>query len=454
MINHPQNAKEFLKNTDRAKWHDETLWMVRKKRDLSREKIPEWEDLRELASRIKGHTLSNLDQYLVKFEERAIANGVEVHWAKDDKEHNAIVLKILKENKAKTLVKSKSMLTEECGLNEYLEGKDISVVETDLGELIIQLAKEHPSHIVMPAIHKKKREISDLFAKTLRTEVGNEDPQYLTEAARLFLRNKFKEATVALTGANFGIAETGSTVVCTNEGNADMGVHAANVHIVSMGIEKVIPKIAHLGVFLRLLARSATGQLITAYTSIYTRPRVNAKMHIILVDNGRTVQLGRDKFIKSLYCIRCGACMNTCPVYRRSGGHSYGTTVPGPIGSILSPGKDLRKFSTLPFASTLCGSCTDVCPVKIDIHEQLYQWRQEISKSGNLPFIKKLIMKVASKLMVFPSVYNTVTYLVRFSQRNWKWFGNDLIMQPWTKYRFFKRPEKYSFREWYLKNKK
>lgn len=385
---HADAAADFLKDTERSHWHDDTLWHVRSKRDASAEKIPEWEQLRTLASQIKDHVLSNLDTLLLQFEKNAKANGIEVLWAKDAQEHNEHVLRILEENQVKQLVKSKSILTEECGLNHFLEDKGYDVVDTDLGERIIQFNKQVPSHIVMPAIHLKKKEIGDIFHKHLGTDAGADDPQYLTEAARQHLRQKFIQAHAAITGVNFGIAETGGFVVCTNEGNADMGTHLADIHIACMGIEKLVPRAADLGVFLRLLARSATGQSITNYNSHFHRPRKDKKMYLILVDNGRTKQLGREDFRNSLKCIRCGACMNTCPIYRRSSGFSYNSTVPGPIGSILSPGMDLKKHSTLPFASTLCGSCSDVCPVKINIHEQLYKWRQVITKEGLLNRLK------------------------------------------------------------------
>ena len=229
------------------------------------------------------------------------------------------------------------------------------------------MAKEPPSHIVLPCIHKKKEEIGELFHEHLGTPAGVSDPQILTETARQHLREVFLTRKVALTGVNFAVAETGEFVVCTNEGNADMGAHLSEVHIASMGIEKIIPKREHLGVFLRLLTRSATGQPITTYSSHYKKPRPGQEMHIVIVDNGRSIQLGREDFRNSLKCIRCGACMNTCPVYRRSGGHSYHNAISGPIGSILAPNLDMEKYADLPFASTLCGSCSNVCPVKIDI---------------------------------------------------------------------------------------
>ena len=451
-MSHPVQAAEFLQDAAKAKWHDETLWFVRDKRDKISHTIPEWERLRELASKIKDNVLGNLDIYLEDFERNATKNGIKVHWAKDAEEHNAIVLSILQEKNCKAIVKSKSILTEECHLNPYLEKSGIEVVDTDLGERIVQFLNQPPSHIVLPAIHLKKGEISDLFHEKLNTEKGNDDPTYLTQAARVHLREKFLGAKVAITGVNFGIAETGEFVVCTNEGNADMGVHLADVHIACMGIEKIIPKRQHLSVFLRLLARSATGQSITNYTSHFRSPAAGREMHIILVDNGRTAQLGRETFRNSLKCIRCGACMNTCPIYRRSGGFSYESTVPGPIGSILSPGLDMKKYSTLPFASTLCGSCSDVCPVKINIHEQLYAWRQEITKAqGTSP--KSLSMSLGNGIFKSPLAYKISGTLMRAALKT---LPDSLIYNPLNAYgksRDLPELPKESFKDWYKKNR-
>ena len=314
-LSHSAAAEIFNKDEERTDWHDETLWFVREKRDKAVKQISEWEQLRTLGSDIKDHTLSNLDIYLAEFEKNAQANGIKIHWAIDAEEHNEIILGIIREQKVQQVVKSKSMLTEECHLNDYLAQRGIDVVDTDLGERIVQFRNEPPSHIVLPAIHLKKQDVSDTFHEFLGTEKGNNDPQYLTEAARQHLREKFIKSQLAITGVNFAIASTGGFVVCTNEGNADMGAHAAKIHVASMGIEKIIPKVEHLGVFLRLLARSATGQPITTYSSHFHQPRVGQQMHIIIVDNGRTKQLGRPDFRSSLKCIRCAACFNTCPVY-------------------------------------------------------------------------------------------------------------------------------------------
>ncbi|HKO78578.1 MAG TPA: lactate utilization protein B [Flavobacterium sp.] len=452
-LEHSEVAAIFNKDGKRVDWHDQTLWFVREKRDKAAFQIPEWELLRETASEIKNNVLSNIHDYLIEFESNANKNGVIVHWAADADEHNKIVHSIIEKHGVKQMVKSKSMLTEECHLNEYLSEKGIDVIDSDLGERIVQLRKEPPSHIVLPAIHLKKEDVSETFHEHLGTEKGNNDPQYLTEAARLHLRDTFLTRKVALTGVNFAIAETGEIVVCTNEGNADMGVHLADVHIACMGFEKIIPQRKHLGVFLRLLARSATGQPITTFSSHFKTPRNGKEMHIVIVDNGRSTQLGREDFRNSLKCIRCGACMNTCPVYRRSGGHSYHNAVAGPIGSILAPNLDMSKNADLPFASTLCGSCTNVCPVKIDIHDQLYKWRQVLVKEGHTPTTKTIAMKGMAAVLANPMVFNLAGKTGRFVMKNIPAVVNNSL-NPWYKQREMPAPPEESFREWYKKNAK
>jgi L-lactate dehydrogenase complex protein LldF len=454
MMSHAKKAAIFNKDEARTDWHDASLWMVRKKRDVAVSEIPEWEFLREFASDIKMHTLSKLDEYLEAFEKEATENGAIVHWAADAKEHNDIVLSILNKHQAKKMVKSKSMLTEECHLNDFLAANHIEVIDSDLGERIIQMLDQPPSHIVLPAIHLKKEEIGELFHKELHTEKGATDPQYLTEAARQHLREKFHTAQVALTGVNFGIAETGEVVVCTNEGNADMGVHLTPVQIHSMGIEKLIPRRSDLAVFTRLLARSATGQPFTVFTSHHRKPKKEGEMHIILVDNGRTTQLGKPDFRNSLKCIRCGACMNTCPIYRRSGGHSYESTIPCPIGSILTPGIDLKKYGNLPFASTLCGSCTDVCPVKIDIHDQLYKWRQIVSEAGLPEGGNKTLMGMLGSGLAAPQFFHRLGNLGRKMLRLFPGNERFLSFTIWTKDRNLPKAPVESFRDWYAKQTK
>lgn len=452
VIDHPNAAAAFNEDDERVEWHDRALWFVREKRDSAADQIPEWEELRELASQIKSHTLSKLDTYLTEFEARAAANGVQVHWARDADEHNAIVHSILDEREARFVVKSKSMLTEECGLNPYLEEHGIGVVDTDLGERIVQLSEDAPSHIVMPAIHFRKEQVSELFHEKLDTIAGSVDPTYLVQAACRSLRADFVQADAAVTGVNFAVAESGGIVVCTNEGNADLGVHLAPLHIACMGIEKIIPTFDDLAVFLRLLARSATGQPITVYTSHFHRPRPDQEMHIVIVDNGRSRHLSSAEFQNALKCIRCGACMNTCPVYRRSGGHSYGYTIPGPIGSILAPERDPGAHASLPFASTLCGSCSDVCPVKIDIHEQLYGWRQALARDRRLAREKGWMMRVAGFVFARPALYRFVGSMAR---RMLKLLPRKVIYAKanvWGRSRELPEPPQESFREWFAVN--
>jgi L-lactate dehydrogenase complex protein LldF len=450
---HAELSERFNLDEPRVDWHDKTLWFIREKRDKAAWLIPEWEQLREAASQIKNNVLSNLHDYLVQFEKNAKQNGITVHWAADAAEHNKIVHSILEANNVSKIVKSKSMLTEECHLNEYLGERGIEVIDTDLGERIVQLANEPPSHIVLPCIHWKKEEIGELFHQHLGTPKGNADPQFLTAAAREHLRQRFLTSRAAITGVNFGIAETGEIVVCTNEGNADLGVQLADIHIACMGIEKLIPQRKHLGIFLRLLARSATGQPITTYSSHFQKPRPGQAMHIVLVDNGRSERLGSNDFRNALKCIRCGACMNTCPVYRRSGGHSYQYAIAGPIGAILAPGIDMAKHADLPFASTLCGSCTNVCPVKIDIHDQLFKWRQVLVKNGHATTTKKVGMTMMTTVLSNPGIYRLSGAFGRWLMKRMPSLVNNRF-NPWFKQREMPDPPAESFRTWYKKNKR
>jgi len=344
-------------------------------------------------------------------------------------------------------VKSKSMLTEECGLNPYLEARGVEVVDTDLGERIVQLAAEPPSHIVMPAIHRKKEEIGELFHDKLGTPPGLSDPKVLTEAARQHLRKKFLGAQAGMTGVNFAIAETGGIVVVTNEGNADMGTSLPPLHIASMGIEKVIPRAQDLGVFLRLLARSATGQPVSSYTTHFHGPIRGGELHVVIVDNGRSDILGRETFRRSLSCIRCGACLNTCPVYRRSGGYSYSYLIPGPIGSVLGPQRDLAAHASLPFASSLCGSCSDVCPVKVDLHHELLALREEVRTRSVLPFGKRAAMSLASFVLRHPALYRASGRLLRWTLRASPSLARIGPGGVWARQRDLPEPPKRSFRE-------
>jgi len=448
---HPALAEAFIKDEERVDWHDGALWYIREKRDIASRQIPEWESLREAASEIKSNVISNLHNYLLQFENNLIKNGIIVHWADNAEEHNEIVYSILKAKEINQMVKSKSMLTEECQLNEYLAERGIDVINSDLGEYIQQIDNEPPSHIVLPCIHKRKEEIGELFHEHLGTEKGLSDPTLLTRVARKHLRNIFLSRRAALTGVNFAVAETGEYVVCTNEGNADMGAHLSEVQIASMGLEKLIPQKKHLGVFLRLLARSATGQPITIYSSHYKKPREGQEMHLILVDAGRTRQLGRADFKDSLKCIKCGACMNTCPVYRKSGGLSYHNTISGPIGAILAPNLDIKKHADLPYASTLCGSCSNVCPVKINIHEQLYKWRQVIVKEGYAANTKAMTMKAMAWTLSSPNTFTNAGKAGRWFLHNIPFVINNKF-NLWYKQREMPESPKESFAEWYAKS--
>lgn len=404
---HSKAAQQFLEKNKNAAWHDETFWSLRAKRDDMAKGLDEWEQLRDAASAIKRHTVTHLDKYLEQFSTNAEKNGVKVHWAKDADEFNSIVLSILKDHGVSKLVKSKSMLTEECEMNPYLEKHGIDVVETDLGERILQLMHKKPCHIVVPAVHITQEEVGHLFEEKLGSEKGNYDPTYLTYQARLSLRNEFMNAGAGMTGANFGVAATGDVVVCTNEGNADMSTSMPKLHIVAMGLEKVIPDYRSLAVFQRLLCRAATGQPTTSFTSHFRKARPGAEMHIVLVDNGRSDIIANSEHWETLKCIRCGSCMNTCPVYRRSGGYSYTYFIPGPIGINLGMLKNSTEYSDNVSACTLCCSCDNVCPVKVNLSEQIYRWRQNLDSLGKADPMKKAMSQGMEYLFDHPALYNT-----------------------------------------------
>lgn len=408
---HSIRAAKFLQDKKLEEWQDETLWQVREKRDKMSKQLPEWEQLREAAMNIKLYSNSHLHELLQEFEKNALANGAIVHWAKDADEFNSIVYDILHSHQVTKFIKSKSMLAEECDLNPYLIDKGIDVVESDLGERILQLMDLPPSHIVLPAIHIKREQVGKLFEEKMGTEKGNSDPTYLTHAARKNLRDKFIHAQAAMTGVNFAVASTGEVVVCTNEGNADMGTSQPKLQIAGMGLEKIVPNQESLGIFTRLLARSATGQPITTYTSHYRKPRRGGEFHIIIVDNGRSDILAKNEHIKTLNCIRCGACMNTCPVYRRSGGYSYTYFIPGPIGINLGMLKSEQKYYDNVSACSLCYSCSFVCPVKVDLAEQIYLWRQDLDRIGKADKMKKVMSGGMEFLMERPKLFNAALWM-------------------------------------------
>jgi L-lactate dehydrogenase complex protein LldF len=454
MKRHAALAARFLKDPERAHWHDEALWYVREKRDRLAQAVPGWEELRETAHAIKRHALANLPRYLEEFERNATARGAVVHYAVDAAEHNRLVLGILRAKDVTLVAKSKSMLTEECGLNGFLQANGVEVVETDLGERIIQFAGERPSHIVLPAIHKKKEEVGEIFHRYLGTAAGESDPTALARAARTHLREKFLAAPVGLSGVNFAVAETGAIVICTNEGNADLVTSLPDVHIAVMGVEKVIPKSRDLSVFLGLLSRSATGQPISAYTSHLLGPRPGQEMHIVIVDNGRSDILKKAKFHRAAFCLRCGACLNTCPVFRRSGGHSYNYVIPGPIGTILAPHRDLKRYKDMPFASSLCGSCSAVCPVKIDIHRQIVLWRNEVVEAGYLGRVKTLAFKGATAVMRRTRLFAAAGAVVRHAMRLAPRFLYNNRLTIWGKTRDLPKMPARSFRAQFKRYRK
>jgi L-lactate dehydrogenase complex protein LldF len=396
--------------------------------------VDDWEALRERARAIKTETLARLDHYLDAFARNAEAAGVQVHWARDAAEAQAIVLGLLKERNATRIVKAKSMTTEEIHLNPALEAAGYHPVETDLGEWIIQLADETPSHIVVPAIHKSKRQIAELFTR----EVGippTDDVAELTGTARRILRDEFAAAEVGISGVNFGVAETGTILILENEGNIRLTTSLPRTHIAVMGIEKVIPRFADLDVFLKLLPRSGTGQQLTAYQSLLTGKKRQAadegpeELHLIILDNGRSRMLAHPVTRQSLACIRCGACLNACPVYQQVGGHAYGSVYPGPIGAIITPQLNgLKAAAQLPFASSLCGACRDVCPVKINIPEVLLHLRAEIKEGGTVggsvphgpvsrSFSERLAFRAYAYLWTSPRLYSWSMKLARLLQR-------------------------------------
>ncbi|MCT6868823.1 MAG: lactate utilization protein [Apibacter sp.] len=455
VVNIEKNSADFINQDNiHEKEHDKNLWNARLKRDRIAQSIPEWEELKVLASKIKEHSLSHLDEYVSEFAENATKRGAIVHWARDAQEHNEIVYNILQERKVTEIIKSKSMLQEECGMTSFLESKGIEVTESDLGERIQQLSHEPPAHIVMPAIEKTTEDIAKLFAKTIGTDPNDTDAHSLNEAMRNNARPKFLRAGAGMTGANFAIAETGTFVVCTNEGNADIGASVPPLHIASIGIEKIIPKVEDLGIFIRLLSRSALGTPATQYTSHFSGPRKNGELHIIITDNGRSERLGMEDFWTSLKCIRCGACMNTCPVYRRSGGLSYESTYSGPIGIILSPTFDLEKYKELPYHSTLCGSCSDVCPVKIDISGQIYKWRKMVVDNGYMPSNRKYALKAAGTVFGHPRLFRTTEAAAEKVLPVVPDFLLYSNINPWTQEREMFSMAKNTFREWYIKNRK
>ena len=385
--------------------------------------FPEGERLRDRARAIKEATLQRLDEHLEKLVANVERLGGHVHFATTAEEARDVVLDIARRTGARMAVKSKSMATEEIHLNDALEAIGVTPVETDLGEYIIQLAHERPSHIIAPAIHKTKGQVAELFSRELKRPGLPADPEVLTKIAREELREKFLTADLGITGANFAVAETGTVVLVTNEGNGRMATSLPRVHIAVMGVEKVIPSMTDLAVFLAILAKSATGQKLSVYTTLVQGPRRPGELegpeefHLVLLDNGRIAQIA-GTLRESLYCLRCGACLNVCPVYRQIGGHAYGYTYPGPIGILLTamlngPG----SVKELAHASSLCGACADACPVRIDIPRMLIELRRQVDEEHIAPWTERVLFKTFARLLARPALYRLGARIGRILQR-------------------------------------
>jgi L-lactate dehydrogenase complex protein LldF len=435
------------------------------RRQLAAEELGDWEEWRSLGEEIRQHVLENLDFYLHQLSENVAKRGGHVFFAATAEDANHYIMDVMKEKDAKKVVKSKSMVTEEIDLNVNLERMGCEVIETDLGEYILQVDDHDlPSHIVAPALHKNKEQVRDVFIEKLDYK-GSERPEELTKHAREMLREEYLTADVGITGCNFAVAETGSICLVTNEGNADLSTALPKTQITVMGMERLVPTFEELEVLVGLLARSAVGQKLPSYVTVLTGPKDEGavdgpeEFHLVIVDNGRSDILGSD-FQSILQCIRCAACVNVCPVYRHVGGHSYGSIYSGPVGAILSPllgGYD--DYKELPYASTLCGACTEVCPVKIPLHELLHKHRQVIvEKEGKAPISEKLAMKAFGLGAASSALYKMGSKMAPAAMNPFT--AGDKIskgvgpLKAWTEIREFPAPNKERFRDWYKERSK
>ncbi len=432
------------------------------KRTRAIDAFPGMDEARDRARQIRAHTVAHLDQYLEQFATAFEALGGQVYWAKDAVEANKYIVDLAQVKGVKRVVKSKSMVSEETEINHDLIEASIDVIESDLGEYIIQLAGEPPSHIIAPVIHKTREQIGEVFAQYLGVPYTDE-PSELNKIARTKLREIFLTADMGITGANFGVAETGSICLVMNEGNGRLTTTAPRIHVAMMGLERLVPTIADLSVMLQILARSATGQKLSVYSNIITGPRRSdeedgpEEMHIVILDNGRSKVLGTE-MAEILYCIRCGACLNACPVYREIGGHAYGSVYPGPVGAVLMPSlMGLDPWHELPHASSLCGACQEVCPVRINIPRMLLKLRQETTQAGHSPGWLKTGLKVYSQVARRPSLY-------RAGLRTQAWASNLVAkngwinslpgpLSGWTEHRAFPAFAKKSFRQQWKERK-
>lgn len=445
----PKAAKKLLQNTQLRRNVRRATDTIRGKRAKVVDEMPDWQALRTAGQQIKKRTLRNLDSYLVQFEKACTAAGGKVHWARDADEANAIIIGIIQSHGQKEVIKVKTMTSDETRLNHALEAVGIAPYETDLADLIIQLGHDKPSHIVVPALHKNKSEIRQIFMDTMGLKELGHAPEDLAGAARNFLRERFLRVKVGFSGANFAVAETGSVCVVESEGNGRMCVTLPDVLITMFGVEKIVPSFDDLEVFLQLLPRSATGERMNPYNSIWTgvTPGDGPKeFHVVLLDNGRTKVLADEESRETLHCIRCAACLNACPVYRQTGGHAYGSIYSGPIGAILTPQLQGMEHSTsLPYASSLCGACYEVCPVKINIPEILIHLRRKIVESGGAALTERMGMAVAGYTLADSSRLGKAQKLVQLGRQ-----PLDAIGLPgWSAARDLPAIPTQTFREWW-----
>jgi L-lactate dehydrogenase complex protein LldF len=459
----PQAAKTALADSQLRRNLGKATTTIRSKRASVVSELPDWEALRSAGSAIKARTMRHLDEYLLQLEAAVQRAGGQVHWARDAAEANRIITTIVQDTGADRVVKVKSLTTDEIHLNDALAKSGIRAIETDLAELIIQLAGETSSHILVPAIHKNRSEIRDLFRRTIaRGQDLTDEPSQLAAAARRYLREQFLSARVAVSGANFAIAETGTICVVESEGNGRMCVTLPQTLITVMGIEKILPTFRDFAVFLQLLPRSSTGERMNPYTSLWTGVTPGdgpQSFHLVLLDNGRTNVLADEVGRQTLHCIRCSACLNICPVYSRTGGHAYGSVYPGPIGAILTPQLlGVNRAKTLPYASTLCGACYEVCPVKINIPEVLLHLRGEITQKASPLNAEALAMRELAHIFASPKRYEQAQQLARHGQRIFMHKGviDHLpgMLAGWSTARDLAPVPRQSFREWWRERQK